>query len=103
MHYAGWVKIRVLGAEMRVPPGGAVHVGLELVGKGGSGGNRALADGGDTVVPLGAFLTDAMPVDCGAFFGAGDVIVDGDFDHVAPVGFNGGPGELRVDEDAAFV
>lgn len=72
---------------------------LELVGVALAGGNGALADGRDTILPLSVLLTESVPMQGGTFRVVVNVVVDRDLDPVSPVCLNGGAGVSSVHQE----
>lgn len=71
----------------------------EFLREGGAGSNGTLLDTGYTIVPRCLFHQETVIMQRSSLFGAVDIIVELDFDHITPVGFNDGPGKLPVDEN----
>jgi len=87
--------ITVLAREVRVVPGSTVLRGLESVGLLLARCNGALGDTGNTILSVLVPLTETVPVDRSAV--VGHLVLDGDLDHVTPVGLNGRTRVLVVD------
>lgn len=58
-----------------------------------------MADSRNTIFPLSALLQLPMPMKRSSLFRAVDVVVNGDCDHIAPIGFNLRRRVLTVDEN----
>jgi hypothetical protein len=87
--------IRELGNEMAVIPGGTVRAGNPLVDTGITWGQAALGNTWNTVLIVGADLTDTVPVDGGGI--VSQSVVNGNLDSITPVAHNGGSWDLTVD------
>ena len=87
----------VLRAVVRMVPRGAVEIGSESVQQLFPGRDGTLLHGRHAVFPRRVRLQQAVPMQRGAFFGAGDFVVHGYGYGVAPVRFDGWTGELSVD------
>ena len=93
--------IAVLAREVRVVPRSTVLSSLESVGLLLARCDRALGDTGNTILSVLVPLTETVPVDCSAV--VSQLVLDGDLDHVTPVGLNSRAGVLAVDgEDLAL-
>lgn len=85
---------------MAVVPRCAVLSDPESIGEFVSRGNGALADGIDTIVFEGVEHSDTVPVDsCAVVF---EVVLNGDFDPIAPAGFQPGSRVLFVEDFASI-
>ena len=88
-----------LGAVVGVVPAAAVYFCQEVVREAVAWSDWALTNGWYTVLPRCQPLELTVPVERRALLGFGDVVVNGNFDAVAPVGFDHWPRELIVDQD----
>lgn len=86
--------VEVLRRVVSVPPGSSEELSADAVGEGFARSDRALADGGDTVVPGGSSLEETVPVDGGTIILK--TVVNGNLNVVTPVGFDERTGELVV-------
>ena len=77
----------------------AVQVCFEAVREALARGDGALPDSWHTIFPRSTGLEKAVPMKCGSFVGAGDVVVDCDNDPVSPISFDRRAGKLAVDEE----
>lgn len=93
----------ILSAVVRVIPGCAKDIGLEFVRHGFARSDWTLLNRWHAVEPGSLALKDAMPVKGSPFHWVLDVVVDGDDESVAPIGFNGRGRELAVDQKNASV
>ena len=87
--------IRELGNEMTVIPGGAVGTGNPLVDTGITWCQTAFGNTWNTILVVGAELTDAVPVDGGRI--VSQCVVNSDLDGITPVAHNGGSWNLTID------
>lgn len=60
-------------------------------------GDRALSNSRNTVVPWCLLLEHAVPVQRGAFVRVVNLVMDGDVEHIPPIGLNRWRGILSVD------
>lgn len=77
----------ILSQGVRVIPSGAVGRRMPLVDSGSAWRNAALSDTWNTVLIVGAILSDTVPMDgCGIIR---QCVEHGDLDDISPVGHNG--------------
>lgn len=88
---------------MRVIPRSAIEIGQVSVSHAFSWGDRALLDGGYTIVPGRQLLQESVPMQSSPFLRTNDVVADSGRDNVAPIDFNGGSWECSVDKQGATV
>ena len=84
-------------------PGSAISISSESISQAFPRGDRALLYSRDTIIPWRLLLKKPMPVEGGAFLGAGNVITDLDIEGVTPVAFNGRCWKSPVDEQGTSV
>lgn len=93
--------ITVLGEGMAVVPGSAIGASLPGIGSRTSvSSDGALGYARNTILVVGAVLTDAVEVDGGAV--VWHLVDDGDLNHITPVGLNDRPGNLSIDRKGKF-
>ena len=74
---------------MGVIPSRAILISKEFVRETTAGSDRALADTRNTIHEWSSVLEEAVPMDTSAFLGTSDLVVNGNFYLITPVGLDG--------------
>jgi hypothetical protein len=78
----------ILCTVVRVIPRRTILISTEFVCKAGAGSDWALTDAGNTIRIWGGILEETVPMNTSTFLRTGDLVVNGDFNPITPVGFD---------------
>lgn len=83
-------------------PCSAICICLEPIRKGRTRCYRALPNRRDSIIPRSFTLTKTMPMHCSTFGWVSNVVVNRDFYHVSPVGFDKRSRKLPINQNNVF-